>query len=268
MSTTSGSIDSPSTPMWWATTAKMYSPSATWSSQAQRPLRGDVEAGGEGVVQLLFGASHLADAAFTEFQCLADLLVRSAVYGRETVRSTSWRSMTSATAWRSASTSSAPVTFRPVRFTPGAGQPQRRRDVVGRLGGVELVDEPHPLLSKRQRHQLRTRISPRDRRQKPHHDRTSPRSTHAHSEPQRCPEQTLPPSRTSPARAANRIADNELPPTSKNDSATDTRSTPSNSANTPATAASTSSAGPTYSSETAPKSGAGNAFRSNFARQN
>ena len=70
--------------------------------------------------------------------------------------------------------------------------------------------------------------------------------------------------RASDTLAANRIADNELPPTSKNDSATETRSTPSTSPKTWARSSSVGVPGATYSAIAPLKSGAGNAFRSSF----
>ena len=60
----------------------------------------------------------------------------------KTVRSASWRTMTS----RSAAPSAAGVQV--------AGQPQRGRAVVGRAGSFQLGDEPQPLLRERQRHPL------------------------------------------------------------------------------------------------------------------
>ena len=69
---------------------------------------------------------------------------------------------------------------------------------------------------------------------------------------------------TSAARAARRIADSELPPMSKNDSVTPTRSTPSRSAYTCASATSVSDSGATYSASISAKSGSGSAFRSSL----
>ena len=104
-------------------------------------------------------------------------------------------------------------------------EPQRHRHVVDRRGPLQLLEEPQPALGKRQRHHRR----PHNRHHRPQPTRClarrgANRATVGASNNTRTPRSASRPALTA---ATSRIADNESPPSSKNESSTPTRSTPS-----------------------------------------
>ena len=184
MSVTSGSIDSPSIPIWWATTARVVAgrgkrhgarlarPFATLAPSSHRPQGSE---GGTVGLRVKMGDASVLRRITRIGHCIVTSkpVVAAARRPRRWRRSARCRGRRTLRCRRPAGTvyrsrrergAPGPRGVRGHRSRPAthprqfAGQAEDCGDVVGGAGCVEAVDEPHPLLGERQQDARRTRI--------------------------------------------------------------------------------------------------------------